>query len=125
MTVSVIPKYVTFELLLHAAFVADDIWGFMLEPARRWSQYCLEYDAFICTQTGFQPFARSRSRRTGSIVRTSTWYLVSGGVSYQICHTPWYTMYCCAWYLWYTRCLVHDAIIFDAEDSEQLRTSRV
>ena len=28
-------KYVTFELLLHAAFVADEIWGFMLEPARR------------------------------------------------------------------------------------------
>ena len=24
-------KYVTFELLLHAAFVADKIWGFMLE----------------------------------------------------------------------------------------------
>ena len=28
-------KYVTFELLLHAAFVADAIWGFMLEPARK------------------------------------------------------------------------------------------
>ena len=27
-------KYVTFELLMHAAFVADEIWGFMLEPAR-------------------------------------------------------------------------------------------
>ena len=26
-------KYVTFEVLLHAAFVADEIWGFMLEPA--------------------------------------------------------------------------------------------
>ena len=26
-------KYVTFELLLHVAFVADEIWGFMLEPA--------------------------------------------------------------------------------------------
>ena len=26
-------KYVTFELLMHAAFVADEIWGFMLEPA--------------------------------------------------------------------------------------------
>ena len=25
---------VTFELLLHAAFVADEIWGFMLAPAR-------------------------------------------------------------------------------------------
>ena len=27
-------KYVTIELLLHAAFVADEIWCFMLEPAR-------------------------------------------------------------------------------------------
>ena len=27
-------QYVTFELLLHAAFVADEIWVFMLEPAR-------------------------------------------------------------------------------------------
>ena len=28
-------KNATFELLMHAAFVADEIWGFMLEPARR------------------------------------------------------------------------------------------
>ena len=27
-------KYVKFELLMHAAFVADEVWGFMLEPAR-------------------------------------------------------------------------------------------
>ena len=27
-------KYVTFEFLLHAAFVADEIWGLMLKPAR-------------------------------------------------------------------------------------------
>ena len=27
-------KYVAFELLMHAAFVADEIWGFMPEPAR-------------------------------------------------------------------------------------------
>ena len=27
-------KYVTSKLLMHAAFVADEIWGFMLEPAR-------------------------------------------------------------------------------------------
>ena len=26
-------KYVTFELLLRAAFVADEIWGDLLEPA--------------------------------------------------------------------------------------------
>ena len=25
-------KYVTFELLMHAAFAADEIWGFMLGP---------------------------------------------------------------------------------------------
>ena len=29
-------KYVTFELLMHAAFVANEIWGFTPEPARRW-----------------------------------------------------------------------------------------
>ena len=27
-------KYVTFELLIRAAFVTDEIWGVMLEPAR-------------------------------------------------------------------------------------------
>ena len=27
-------KYVTFELSMHAAVVADEIWGYMLEPAR-------------------------------------------------------------------------------------------
>ena len=27
-------QYVTFELQIHAAFVTDEIWGFMLEPAR-------------------------------------------------------------------------------------------
>ena len=27
-------KHVTFELLMHAALVADEIWGFKLEPAR-------------------------------------------------------------------------------------------
>ena len=27
-------KYVTFELLLQAAFVADEIWGYIPEPAR-------------------------------------------------------------------------------------------
>ena len=34
MVVSMIPK-VTFELLLHAAFVADEIWVGMLERSRR------------------------------------------------------------------------------------------
>ena len=29
-------KYVTFELLLHAAFVAGKNWGVILEPARTW-----------------------------------------------------------------------------------------
>ena len=27
-------KFVTFELLMYAALVADEIWGFMLETAR-------------------------------------------------------------------------------------------
>ena len=36
MAVSMIPgtNCATFELLMHAAFAADEIWGFMLEPAR-------------------------------------------------------------------------------------------
>ena len=36
MAVSMIPstKYVAFELLLHAAFVVDEIWVFAVEPAR-------------------------------------------------------------------------------------------
>ena len=33
-------KYVTLELLMHAAFVADKIWGFMPEPARINSRCC-------------------------------------------------------------------------------------
>ena len=28
-------KYVTFKLLMHAAFVVDEIWVFLLEPARK------------------------------------------------------------------------------------------
>ena len=35
-------KYVTFELLMHAAFVANESWGFMLETARTW------YARFFC-----------------------------------------------------------------------------
>ena len=31
-------KYVTVELILHAAFVTDEIWGFVLEPAHNSSQ---------------------------------------------------------------------------------------
>ena len=27
-------KYVTFELIVHAVFVADEIWGFTPEPTR-------------------------------------------------------------------------------------------
>ena len=36
MAVGMIPNtwYVTFEFLMHASFVADEILGFMLEPAR-------------------------------------------------------------------------------------------
>ena len=38
MAVSMIPN-ILFELLLHAAFVADEIWGFMLESALYIIQY--------------------------------------------------------------------------------------
>ena len=49
-------KYVTFELLLHAAFVADEIWGFTVEPARtrlnpveghKHHGYCLHLGAIL------------------------------------------------------------------------------
>ena len=33
-------KHVTFELPLHAAFVADEIWGYILEPARAAFRSC-------------------------------------------------------------------------------------
>ena len=36
-------KHVTFELLTHATFVADEIWGSMPEPARTW-HVCLTSD---------------------------------------------------------------------------------
>ena len=35
-------KCVTFELLLHAAFVADEIWGGMLESARTIYEYQIQ-----------------------------------------------------------------------------------
>ena len=48
MAVSMIPntEYVTLEFLLHAAFVTDEIWGYMLEPARMYSYVTpdLSYD---------------------------------------------------------------------------------
>ena len=48
MAVSMTPNktYVTLELLLLAAFVADQNWGFMLEPALRSSGSVLRYEVF-------------------------------------------------------------------------------
>ena len=43
-------KYVTFELLSHAAFVADAIWGGMLKPARTTS----------CCNSNLKPRMRGR-----------------------------------------------------------------
>ena len=40
-------KCVTFELLLHAGFVADEIWGDMLEPARMYL-YKMHFFLHIC-----------------------------------------------------------------------------
>ena len=40
-------RYVTFELLMHAAFVADEICGFMLEPARRYIMYIVQGGGMI------------------------------------------------------------------------------
>ena len=39
-------KYVTFELIMHTAFVADEIWGFTFEPARTPALFC---GPFLCT----------------------------------------------------------------------------
>ena len=36
-------EYVNFELLLHAAFVADEIWGYMLEPACTFPANCITF----------------------------------------------------------------------------------
>ena len=57
-------KYVTFELLLHAAFVADELWGFMLEPARRYivdglavsKAGCNSFWCFLNLRSGFGVF---------------------------------------------------------------------
>ena len=59
MAVSMITNtwYVTLELLLHAAFVADEIWGDMLTPARtyptdhRWLTYDSQIDDSQICQT--------------------------------------------------------------------------
>lgn len=40
------PEYVTFELLLHSAFVADEIWGETIQPAH--SNITISYH--ICHQ---------------------------------------------------------------------------
>ena len=50
-----VTKYVAFELLLHAAFVADEIWGFMLGP-----QLVLLI-LLCCTSIGRTSTASSRS----------------------------------------------------------------
>ena len=47
-------KYVTFELLLHAAFVADEIWGFTLEPTRTTVLYSYRLVAFVARRS-YQP----------------------------------------------------------------------
>ena len=38
-----VTKYVTFELLLHAVFVADDFWGFMREPSCTRFCFCVMF----------------------------------------------------------------------------------
>ena len=54
-------KYVTFELLMHAAFLADDIWGVMLEPARTRNLCCVFIFAFIFFFAFFFVFSSSSS----------------------------------------------------------------
>ena len=45
--------YVTFELLLHAAFVADEIWGDMLEPARSHKMLPLSIGLYVLFFWGY------------------------------------------------------------------------
>ena len=49
-------KYVTFELLLHVVFVADEIWGFMPELARRnfQNRVTVVINHFYCSKTRYQ-----------------------------------------------------------------------
>ena len=45
----------TFQILMHAAFVADEIWGFMLEPARS-AYFSVDRSQFIHTLSDQIPF---------------------------------------------------------------------
>ena len=40
-------KYVTFELLMHAAFVSDEIWLFMLEPRTAFQYHTCTMNVYI------------------------------------------------------------------------------
>ena len=53
-------KYVTFELLLHAAFVADEIWVFVLEPART---YLVSYESEKNREIWKTKIARKKIRK--------------------------------------------------------------
>ena len=55
-------KYVTFELLMHAAFVADEIWSFMLETAR--TSYIILKHVRQSTSTIYYQQPTPKSRRT-------------------------------------------------------------
>ena len=48
--------YVPFELLMQAAFVAEETWGFMPEPVRRRTKYLI--DAYL-----FDQYIQSNNRR--------------------------------------------------------------
>ena len=50
-------KYVPFELLMHAEFLADEMWGFMLEPARSLSNV---ENLTVAWNTTFQIRRKSR-----------------------------------------------------------------
>ena len=42
-------KYVAFEIRLLSAFVVNESWGFMLEPARKLLPYFGAVTCFICS----------------------------------------------------------------------------
>ena len=96
MAVSLI-RNVTFELLMHAAFVADEIWGFMLEPART-SSFCLSISYRTPSRCRYPilmyvSYIPRTSSRTSSAEQAGTRPIVhtTYQLTYQLCRASRYT----------------------------------
>ena len=76
-------KYVTFEVLMHAAFVVDEIWGFVPEPARM----CLRFRGCPVV-LDIELSVRARYHKTRVLLRARRLLLLlvaaaSGGVRHK------------------------------------------